>query len=133
METSDILARFAKAREFEAVAGGWKFRMRLPTDFHERRFAMETSGIAAAAQSQQWLHDMLLAAVIGWEGPTLDDLLHEGDKTPLPYAPALVAPLLESKLELFDELSVALHAERAARLAKVEAAAKNSASASTGS
>ena len=72
---------------------------------------------------------MLVDAIVGWSGPTLGDLLGDGDATPLPFAVSLVPALVDAHLAAFDELTLALHNKRQARAAKVEAAAKNSASA----
>jgi hypothetical protein len=135
MENAEIIARFARAREFEvkANAGAWTFTLRMPSDFLERRLGMETAGIKEGGRSEQWLRDNLVAAIVDWQGPTQDDILDDGDKSALAFSPVLTPLLLDHHLAVLDEIGVAFLVERKARREKAEAAAKNSASVSTGS
>ncbi len=126
METAEILARLAKYREFEvATARGWKFQLRLPSEFRERCLAAEALALTPGSGSERWMHDMLVGSVIGWAGPTLDDLLHDGDMTALVWSPEMAETLIDDDRTLLDELTNAYHAERAARKTRIAAAVKN--------
>lgn len=133
IEASEILARFQKSREFEAQVGGWTFQLRLPTEHEERWFALEEKEAnGAALGGRAWGRRVVHASVVGWQGPTLDDLLHDGSKDALPFSPSIAAALLDHRTDVCDELVVKVLSERERRSALAETERKNSSSASAG-
>lgn len=125
MDNAELLARVVKAREIEIkCSNGWVIRFRLPTEFEVRRGAMQmTEG--DGARTQVWMRDLIVPAVVGWSGPTVNDVLGDGDATALPYAPALVKQLLEDNLAVFDEIAAEYGKRIQARAGAREAALKN--------
>lgn len=129
MNNSDIQSRFEKAREFDAAVRGFKFKFRFPTDFEERKLFLGFSNLDEQASSHQWLHDVLLLSLIGWDGIAIDDVFHDGDKNPFPFSKENARAWIENDSTIFGELSSAFMDARLDRNEKREAAAKNSASA----
>lgn len=132
MDFSDFKARLARAREFEVEAGGIKFRLRMPPE-HAWRLALEDSkGPEGRFRQQRVSRSLLEQALIGWEGLLAKHLLPgEGDEV-VPFSAEAVPVLLDERPDIADQLVLSLTKRMNERRAELEAARKNSRSASSG-
>lgn len=137
MDKHDIRRKALATRECtEEVAPGVHITLRLPTR-QEVAVAAARAGVHTPGNETAGLvvmqRDLLLAAVIGWgQGVQLRHLLPDEAADPLPFDADLVPLLLDAQPEWEDKLRDRFVTERAARMARLEAAKKNSASASPG-
>lgn len=138
MDKHDIRRKALAAREVtEEVAPGVHINLRLPTR-QEVAVAAAKAGVHNAGNETAGLvimqRDLILAAVVGWgQGVRLNHLLPEESAEVLPFDADLVPLLLDAQPAWESKLQQRFVAERLKRNAMLEAAEKNSASASPGS
>lgn len=134
MDAAEIALRVEASRLFEhAVGSSLTFRLRLPTDLDFRIAASRAIGPDGEVNFATATHHVLTAALKGWEGPLVRDLLPDVAQAegnlPLPFDPATVGAYLATHLDVEDALIAEIHRRRDER----ESARKNSQSASPGS
>lgn len=137
MDKHDIKRKALAAREVtEEVAAGVHITLRLPTR-QEVAVAAARAGVHQDGNETAGLvlmqRHLLLASVVGWGlGVKLNHLLPDEAAEPLPFDADLVELLLDAQPLWEDKLTERFRAERTARMARLEAAEKNSPSASPG-
>jgi hypothetical protein len=130
---ADLKARLERAREFRVDHQGRTYLLRLPDPFRERWVAVGIAGEPSDDRAfEQFVRDLVVSALVGWEGVTYSDLIGDKDDSLLAFEPGLVPLLIDRRLDILDALREALMRERQARRERLEADAGNSASASTG-
>lgn len=138
MDKHDIKRKARAAREITVeVAPGAHVTMLMPTRQEvavaAARAGVHQDGNETAGLVQMQRH-LLIAAVVGWDkGVRLPHLLPDEADAPLAFDADLVELLLDAQPAWEDRLAERFREERAARLARLEAAEKNSPSASPGS
>lgn len=132
MDVSTLKQQVAAARAFEVTCGDMVFTLTLPSE-HDYRTTLEahrdTSGRILESAAFRVLLD---AAVTGWRGVTMRDVLPEADDTPMPFNVDTRALLLDHRQDVADELSIAIATKRRERADAREAARKNLPSGSSG-
>lgn len=137
MDKHDIKRKAMAAREVtEEVAPGVHITLRLPTR-QEVAVAAARAGVHQDGNETAGLvlmqRQLLVGAVVGWsQGVKLKHLLPDEAAEPLAFDVDLVALLLDAQPTWEDKLTECFRRERIARLARLEAAEKNSLSASPG-
>ncbi len=137
MDKHDIRRKAQAAREFtDEVAPGVHVTLRLPSR-QEVAVAAARAGVHTPGNETAGLvamqRDLLVAAVVGWgQGVRLKHLLPDEADEPLQFDADLVGLLLDARPVWEDKLRNRFVTERAARIARLEAAEKNSPSASPG-
>ena len=117
-----IAAQARAAREVKASAGGHTFTLRVPT----RHECAQVAHKCGAQGNLLLLQRALLeAAIVGWEGPRLRDVLPEAEDAPLEWAAQGVPLLLDARPEWEDVLNLALVDALNDRQARAKAAAGN--------
>jgi len=138
MDKHDIRRKALAAREVtEEVAPGVHINLRLPTR-QEVAVAAARAGVHNPGNETAGLvimqRELMLAAVVGWgQGVKLTHLLPEEAAEVLPFDADLVPLLLDAQPDWETKLQNRFVAERIKRTALLEAAEKNSLSASPGS
>lgn len=138
MDKHDIKRKAMAAREAaEEVEPGVHITLRLPTR-QEVAVAAARAGVHLEGNETAGLvlmqRQLLVNAVVGWsQGVRLSHLLPGEPDEPLAYDAELVGLLLDAQPKWEDKLADRFRTERSARLARLEAAEKNSVSASPGS
>lgn len=138
MDKHDIRRKALAAREVtEEVAPGVHINLRLPTR-QEVAVSAARAGVHTPGNETAGLvimqRDLMLAAVVGWGlGVKLNHLLPGEAPEVLPFDADLVPLLLDAQPEWETKLQARFVSERLRRTAMLEAAEKNSVSASPGS
>lgn len=138
MDKHDIRRKALAAREVtEEVAPGVHINLRLPTR-QEVAVAAARAGVHTTGNETAGLiimqRELMLAAVVGWgQGVKLSHLLADEAADVLRFDADLVPLLLDAQPEWESKLQARFVAERIKRTAMLEAAEKNSRSASPGS
>lgn len=137
LDLSAFKARLRAAREFDVVAGedGIRLRCLLPSPIDERLVASRFPPGKSPDRIEQWLHELAIAAVVGWDGVHVRHVVPEdkhGDML-LPCTPDTARLLLDFRLDLNDLVGDEILRRRRQRDERMEEAAKNSAGASIGS
>lgn len=90
MSIADDLRR---RRETWVTAGGWRFLLRRPRELDMVLWAQAGGNT-----------EIVLQSVAGWEGPTHDDVLGNGEKAPAPWSAELAREWLPDRVDLMVEL-----------------------------
>ena len=132
MDFAELKRQIEASRQTEAKLGAATFKLRLPEE-HVWCVANETHRDAHGhTMESRASREVLDAALIGWEGVTLQDLLQDAPAEPLPFSPAAKTELLNSRQDVADLLAMTLGLKIIERRETREAARKNSSSGSSG-
>ncbi|MFI0609117.1 MAG: hypothetical protein ACH37Z_14665 [Anaerolineae bacterium] len=108
-----LLEKIQRARESQVPAGGFKFRIRRPTDLEW--FELQGSGPASR----------LLRFVVGWDGVRELDLFPGGDPTPAAFDHDVMLQFVGDRPDIMTTLCEAVLASYRAHVAQGEEAKKN--------
>lgn len=130
MDWADVARRANAARELSHAIDGRSFRLRLPTQEQVRILVLQhgTPGTASDAELAEWLRfgrELLEAALVGWDGVTLADILEGADADPVEWDAAGVPLLLDAQPDWSTELQRVVNEAMVARRERIEAARKN--------
>jgi len=125
MDIASFKAKLDGARAFECAAGGFTFRLRMPTP-HAWRLAIERhvreGGMLEHARAMRSVLDV---ALVGWEGVTWSAVMPDAPADPLPFSAEARALLLDERQDLADALATAIGIELHRRREALEAVRKN--------
>lgn len=145
---ADIERQAREAREFDHVAGGITFRLRVPTRYQTRVATLRAQAAVAAPPSADGANvtagpdaaitaiierALVTEAVVGWSALPLNRILPGADPgEQYAYHPAAVALLLDERPEWASSIGLALFDRMVARAQLLDSAEKNSGPGSTG-
>lgn len=128
MDFAAIKRKAEAAREFQVVAGGLRFTLRLPTQHEVEVEAARVrlhAGDADPAMLVRLRRALVERAVVAWEGVTADHLAPGGGTDAVDISPAAVALLMDAQADVTEQLYARFVEERAARLQVQGDAEKN--------
>jgi hypothetical protein len=128
MELAQLKARIEAARRFDHEVGGVRFALQVPTEYEITVYCARARADGATDPSSMMveaMRAMLLSAVRGWSGVTVDHFLRDGDTEPVEFEPGLVAPLFDAQPDLAPPIVTELQRRLVVRKERTESAAKN--------
>lgn len=133
LDVAELKVRMRTALEFRHQVGPVTFKLRAPTPLDLRIAAVRHAG--TPDYSQLVTRDVVRASILDWSGLKVSDIAPEDPEAgfDLPCTAETIELLTELNLSLYDEIRNALLMRQKERADKLEADAKNSSSASTGS
>ena len=129
-DLADLKARADAARDFSVPIEGRNFTLRVPTGFElvlTQRSADQMAGLGAKAASMVLERLLTHAAIVGWAGVTVEDILPgqpDGEKH-VPYDVRFVDLLLDARPKWAAKLAAELLERIIARTSALAADAKN--------
>lgn len=125
MEFATFKAQLDAARTFEHQVDGITFNLVLPTEY-ACRVAIEGNlnehGHVVGAKSSR---AMLDGAVTGWNGCKASHFKPDAGDELVPFSPAARAELLNTRLDIFDQLVLTVARKLDERRERLEASRKN--------
>ena len=133
MDVKELKERIEAARRVEATVNGATFTMVMPTDHQWRVCVQESRGEDGRVIDALAYRRLLERALTGWSGVKCSDMMPGESEEALPFSPAARELLLDHRLDIVDELTIAFGAWLRDHRAKQEESEKNSSGASSGS
>lgn len=101
MNADALQARLLASRESIAEVGGYRFRIRRPTE-------MQIAVLADERHRMELSLAMVIPAIVGWEGVLERDIIPGESDQPAPFSAELARMWIEDRPDLFAGLQEAL-------------------------
>lgn len=124
MEFASFKQQLEAARQAEVQAGGATFKVRLPSEYQRRLAAQRNRDADGRTVEVAAVREVLVAAVIGWQGVTAEHFLPGAGTDSVAFSPEACAELLDCRHDIANEVTVAVAAKLKERRENLEAAAK---------